>query len=88
MAARDAFYRHIFETVVQSAATHDLLAGCNFWGWGGAARPQHLFWQNGDDYCNDPAQEEQGLYSVFDCDTTTIHVITNSIQRLKQSVLQ
>lgn len=37
--ARDAYYRHIFEQVIRSAAAGDIVAGCNFWGWGGAARP-------------------------------------------------
>ena len=66
--AREAYYRLVFDHVVRSAAASDILAGCNFWGWGGEARPLHLRWQVGDAYCNDPAQEEQGLYSVFDCD--------------------
>lgn len=74
--ARDAYYRHIFEQVIRSAAAGDIVAGCNFWGWGGAARPVHLSWQAGDDYCGDPAQEEQGLNSVFDNDHTTLREIT------------
>lgn len=83
VTARDIYYRHILGQVVRSASTGDIIAGCNFWSWGGAARPQHLFWQRGDDYCGDPAQEEQGLYSVFDCDTTTVQIITDSIRELK-----
>lgn len=51
---------------------------------GGEARPQHLFWQRGDCYCGDPAQEEQGLYSVFDCDSTTVGIIVRSIDRLNR----
>lgn len=74
--ARDAFYRHIFDHLTRSAAAGDVLAGCNFWGWGGAARPAHLRWQAGDDYCGDPAQEEQGLNSVFDNDLSTLREIT------------
>ena len=46
----------------------DMLAGCNFWAWSGSARPAHLWWEPWDDYTGDPAQEEQGLYSVFDND--------------------
>ena len=33
--------------------------------------PEHTFWEKGDDYMGDPAQEEQGLYSVFQSDKTT-----------------
>lgn len=81
VTARDRYYRHLFDQVVRSAAADDLLAGCNFWGWGGEARPDHLRWEIGDDYCGDPAQEEQGLNSVFDSDTTTLNEImqTNEI---------
>ena len=79
--ARDAYYRHLFAQVIRSAACGDILSGCNFWGWGGEARPRHLRWESGDDYCGDPAQEEQGLNSVFDCDTSTLRAIeqTNRI---------
>lgn len=59
VTARKAYYRFI--------ATLPL-AGKNFWGWGGEARPPHDRWQRWDAYTADPAQEEQGLYSVFDCD--------------------
>lgn len=44
------------------------LAGINFWGWGGEARPTKPQWQRWEPYTADPAQEEQGLYSVFDND--------------------
>ena len=57
-------------------------AGCNFWGWGGEALPRHVHWEMGDDYCCDPAQEEQGLNSVFTTDTTTLNVIRQCIYQL------
>ena len=52
-----------------------MVAGCNFWGWGGLAEPEHEMWQRGDDYTGDPAQEAQGLNSVFACDSSTIATI-------------
>ena len=67
---RDTYYKYIFDLVAEAKTDNGLLAGCNFWGWGGEARPAHLYWQAGDDYCGDPAQEQQGLNSVFDDDTT------------------
>ncbi len=81
-SARDAYYRHLFAQIIRSAACGDILAGCNFWGWGGEARPAHLRWERGDDYCGDPAQEEQGLNSVFDCDTATIRAIAQTNRTL------
>ena len=81
-SARNAYYRHLFAQIIRSAACGDILAGCNFWGWGGEARPAHLRWERGDDYCGDPAQEEQGLNSVFDCDTATIRAIAQTNRTL------
>lgn len=71
VTARDAYYRHVFSEVVNGGK----LAGVNFWGWGGLANPAHATWQPGDDYTGDPAQEAQGLNSVFASDTTTIEMI-------------
>jgi len=69
---RDQYYQHVLERLLQSFWENDVFAGCNFWAWGGFARPaeDHIFWQVGDDYMGDPAQEEQGLNSVFDTDQT------------------
>lgn len=64
--ARDGYYKFLFDIVKNSGK----LAACNFWGWGGSANVTHDRWQRGDDYVSDPAQEEQGLYSVFKGDTT------------------
>jgi mannan endo-1,4-beta-mannosidase len=69
---RDAYYRNAFEQVLKHASARGPLAGCNIWAYSGEGRPPegHLFWQPGDDYLGDPPQEEQGLNSVFDTDTT------------------
>jgi mannan endo-1,4-beta-mannosidase len=68
---RDRYYEFMFSLVGGEPSVY----GCNFWGWGGEARPAHEQWQVGDDYTCDPAQEQQGLNSVFDCDTTTLEII-------------
>ena len=46
------------------------------------AKPQHEQWQPGDDYTGDPAQEAQGLNSVFASDSTTLAVIKAQIGRI------
>ena len=84
VTARDAFYDYMFQKVVDSKNTLNYLAGCNFWGWGGSGRPSQERWQPGDDYLCDPPHEPQGWYSVFNCDTTTIRVISNATNQLKQ----
>jgi mannan endo-1,4-beta-mannosidase len=70
VTARNEFYTHIFNRLTLSAKDSGHFAGCNMWAWGGFARPVNIFWQPGDDYCGDPAQEEQGLNSVFAQDDT------------------
>lgn len=71
VTARDAYYDYVFETVTSGGK----IAGANFWGWGGLAEPAHHSWEPGDDYSGDPAQEAQGLNSVFASDSTTIAII-------------
>ncbi|MCO6460878.1 MAG: cellulase family glycosylhydrolase [Saprospiraceae bacterium] len=76
-ALRDTFYRLILNEWRQSVSEKGILAGCNFWAFGGTARPirGQKFWKPGDDFMGDPPMEEQGLYSVFDTDTSTWRVI-------------
>jgi mannan endo-1,4-beta-mannosidase len=71
-ANRDKYYANIFEAVAQSHDQGGVLAGCNFWTFGGVGRPVlgHKFWVKGDAFLGDPPQEEQGLNSVFDVDST------------------
>lgn len=77
VSMRDVYYDAMLSEIVDEAAGGGLLAGFNFWGWGGLAEPSedHLMWQPGDDYTGDPAQEEQGLYSVFASDTSTVRIV-------------
>lgn len=80
--ARDTYYDYVFSLLATDAAKGGYFAGCNFWGWGGQARPKHEQWQFGDDYSGDPAQEAQGLNSVFSTDKTTVNVIKTAIAKL------
>lgn len=74
--ARDQYYTNIFDQVYSSAQQKGVIGGCNFWSWGGLARPRtdRVNWQPGDDLMGDPGQEEQGLNSVFDSDSTVLIV--------------
>lgn len=87
VTARDAYYKYIFGLVTEHAASHSLFAGCNFWGWGGLANPsaEHEYWKPGDDYTGDPAQEQQGLNSVFASDSSTIALIKQANQELNET---
>ena len=80
--ARDSYYSYVFNLIAEQAQNGGLLTGCNFWSWGGFAEPSHTYWQRGDDYTGDPAQEQQGLNSVFVSDST-ISIIKNYTSLLK-----
>ncbi len=77
---RDRYYEYVFSIIRDSGKIN----GSNFWGWGGFAQPAHRTWQPGDDYSGDPAQEDQGLNSVFAADSSTIAIITKMTQSLKK----
>ena len=74
---RDDYYSKMFEFVAENAKSNGVVAGANFWAFGGISRPvkNQIFWKKGDDYMGDPPMEEQGLNTVFDSDKTTWAVI-------------
>ena len=76
--ARDEFFTKVF-TFIYDRSKNGTAAGSNFWGWGGEGRPRdptgYSKWEYGDDYTGDPPQEPQGRNSVFNSDTSTLHVL-------------
>ena len=88
VTARDEYYKHVFGRIVDSAREGGLFAGVNFWGWGGLASqsPTNVYWQRGDDYCGDPAQEQQGLNSVYVSDVTTTKIISDATKEIEKAL--
>ena len=82
-SARDSYYKNLFEQVVKNRKEGGKFAGCNFWGWGGFGVARHTYWELGDDYLGDPAQEQQGLNTVFVTDSSTVHCIEKYTSLLK-----
>ena len=82
--ARDEYFSYVLDLIRQERENGGLFAGCNFWAWGGFAEqaPGHIYWEKGDDYTGDPAQEEQGLNSVFATDST-VGIIKSENEKLK-----
>ena len=70
---RNIYYRKILNEWDESKKTNGVLAGINFWAYGGVAKPikGQLMWKPGNDYMGDPPMEEQGLNTVFNSDKTT-----------------
>lgn len=80
VTARNAYYRYMFAQMDSIPE----LAGINFWAWGGEGVPRHERWQPGDAYVGDPAQEPQGLYSVFGTDRQTLDIIRRHARRCRR----
>ena len=83
---RDRYYEHVLQRIVDSAKEGGLFAGLNFWSWGGFAEQSatNIYWQPGDDYCGDPAQEQQGLNSVYASDESTMAIIRSAAQQMEE----
>ena len=86
--SRDKYYAHILSKIAAAAREGGLFAGLNFWGWGGFAEQSetNLYWQAGDDYCGDPAQEQQGLNSVYASDESTVKVLRDGAQAIENAL--
>lgn len=84
--SRDSYYTLMFNELLNSKQSNRQIAGCNFWAFGGIARPikGQIFWKEGDDYMGDPPMEEQGLNTVFDSDKTTWKLIKKYSDLLKK----
>lgn len=81
VTARDIYYRFILDRCVTDKA----VAGFNFWGWNGTGRAAHKEWRPGDSFLCDPAHEPQGMYGVFDTDTTTLAIIRRAAGLMRRN---
>jgi mannan endo-1,4-beta-mannosidase len=81
---RDSFYSKVFGLIEGHAQRGAPIGGYNFWGWGGLGRAANtdFWWLPGDPLTADPPQEQQGLYSVFDSDVSTVALIAGSARRM------
>lgn len=78
---RDEYFRFVFNLIEEAYKVGGKFAGCNFWSWGGYAVTHvedHEYWAKGDDYTGDPAQEQQGLNSIFVEDDSTLEIIRST----------
>ena len=85
VVCRDKYYTFVFDLILKDKEQNGPFAGCNFWSWGGFAKTNvedHEYWAKGDDYTGDPAQEQQGLNSIFVEDSSTLNIISEANRRL------
>lgn len=74
---RNEFFTVVFDAIHKLATEGSVMAGSNFWSWTGegrAATPGE-YWQEGDPLTGDPPHEEQGWYSIYDDDQSTLDLI-------------
>jgi mannan endo-1,4-beta-mannosidase len=83
---RDRYYREIFSLLHELAAEGSPAAGCNFWAWSGSGRPRQprAIWKPGDDFTGDPPFEYQGWYSVYGDDVSTLAVVWEFAEKMRQ----
>jgi len=84
---RNTFYEAIFKRLEHSFKTNGILAGVNFWGFGGFADTSGQVngkWKAGDDFSGDPPQEPQGLNTVFASDVATLLLIRKYNEMLQK----
>src|SRR5450432_166986 len=74
---RQQYYETMFSIVKKNIIHKGVIAGCNFWAFGGEGRPikGQIFWKKGDGFLGDPPMEEQGINAVFDNDSATWNII-------------
>ena len=76
---RDLFYYAMFGEVYSSVVDGNAAVGANFWAWAGEGRPLVPYgslWSPGNPWIGDPPHENQGWYSVYDTDTSTLNIIS------------
>lgn len=81
VTCRDKYFTFVFDLIEDAYKVGGKFAGCNFWSWGGYAVTHvedHEYWAKGDDYTGDPAQEQQGLNSIFVEDDSTLEIIRST----------
>lgn len=76
---RNTFLADMFDEVHTSAAGSGPGAGYNVWAWAGEGRPREngSYWQAGDDWIGDPPHEQQGWYSIYDEDASTLALLAS-----------
>ena len=81
-AARDDYFRRMFNQVAESCQAGRALQGANFWTWGGEGRAGAGKPDSAGVLTGDPPCEPQGLNSVFDTDQSTLAVIIQANTKL------
>ncbi|MEQ9374926.1 MAG: cellulase family glycosylhydrolase [Imperialibacter sp.] len=89
VSVRDVYYKAVFDEIYRLAdQDSSVVAGVNFWAWGGEGRPtaNEGLWHVGDDFIGDPPHEFQGWYSVYDHDASTQTIISDYAKKMSSII--
>ena len=86
---RNQFYQAILTEALTQAEAHNSVCGINFWAWSGEAVPPNPprangLWQVGDPFLGDPPHEQQGWYSIYAADQSTLSIISQYVKLFSQ----
>ncbi|MEL7119476.1 MAG: mannanase [Bacteroidota bacterium] len=83
---RDLYYEFIFKKFYDYAEKGGMLGGSNFWSWSGEGIPSSPggTWKMGDTLTGDPPHENQGWYSIYNKDKSTLKIIKTYSQMFNQ----
>jgi mannan endo-1,4-beta-mannosidase len=84
---RDIYYQAVFEKVYRSIKDKTSVGGVNFWAWAGEGRPKKPYgstWRVGDSFIGDPPHEQQGWYSVYDKDSSTVNLAIDYAKKVNE----
>ncbi|MEO7607404.1 MAG: beta-mannosidase [Saprospiraceae bacterium] len=82
---RDKYYQMCLQIQMDQVINRGALGGTNFWAYSGFAAQmnQDPFWQEGEAIAGDPPQEEQGLYGIYEGDST-LKVVSKYNKQLRK----
>lgn len=83
---RDKYFSKLFTLIKDSIEVGAPIAGTNVWGWGGEgrAKTEDAIWREGDPLTGDPAQEPQGLNSIFNNDLSTLEIFRKHAKEMNE----
>lgn len=81
---RDRFFTMVFDAIHKLATEGNVLVGSNVWSWAGEGRPVEpgAFWNVGEPFTGDPPHEEQGWYSIYESDVSTLGILQEYARRM------
>jgi mannan endo-1,4-beta-mannosidase len=81
---RDRYYQAVFDHFYTSTSNDGAIAGVNVWGWAGEGLPTNVkgMWSRGDTWIGDPPHENQGWYSIYATDKSTLDVISGAAKKV------